>query len=366
MAASAVKGGDPKPPPAVNPTQLVAAQTQANEAAARLQQQLGMVSSSGPGGTVNYEKDAGSPSGYRQVTAFSPEQQSIYDLGARAQSGALGVANDQLGRVNTALGQNLSAPTLQSSIGPTDFTADREAITDSVFNRAKSRLDPMWQQGEDRLNTRLSNQGLGQNSTAAITAREGFGRDRNDAYEGALSSAILAGADEQNTLFNQKLAQGNFGNQTAQQNFSNQDYVRSKPIQDFATLLGLGGTASGPQPFSGATPGVAPADLMGAYGLSAQQAQNNYQAKLANQNSRNQGLAQLATAAMFASDRRVKKDMTRVSERPDGIGVWTYRYKTDTDDAPLRIGVMADEVERVIPGAVAEIDGVKHVDYGQL
>lgn len=72
--------------------------------------------------------------------------------------------------------------------------------------------------------------------------------------------------------------------------------------------------------------------------------------------------AYLGFAAM--SDRRAKKDIEKVGQREDGLNIYEFRYKTDKDDAPKRIGFMADEVERVRPEAVTVRDGVKWVDYG--
>jgi hypothetical protein len=358
----------PKAPAPVDPTVMANAQADANSRTAREQQQMNMVGSTGPGGSVKYIRDPSQPGGYSQVTELSQGQQGLYDLGLAAQTGALGIANDQLGRVGSALDRDLTPPELRRNIGPTDFTADREAVTDAVFNRARSRLDPMWGQAEDKLNTRLSNQGLGGNSSAAITAREGFGRSRNDAYDTALSSAILAGSDQQNTLFNQSLAQGNFENAASQQDFGNTALARSQPINDFSALLGMGDVMM-PQQYSGPNTSVANTDVLGAYGLNAQQQQNAYNAKMSNVNSRNSGIAQLGSAALSAaimSDMRVKKDVQRIGSA-SGHNLYVFRYRDEPESAPLRFGVMAQEVAQTRPDAVVERpDGILTVDYAKL
>lgn len=554
----------PKAPEPVDPTKTIAAQTASNEAAARLQQQLGMVGSYGPAGSVTYRADPNSPSGYSQYTELSPDQQRIYDLGNSATAGAYQTANDQIGRVNTALGQQLTPPqlmesynqgapiqtsfnrgpgqqyyfnqggnvvgsfdqggpltssfnqgapvqttfnqggdltrsfnpgqTVQGSVGPTDFSADRNAVTDSEWERARSRLDPMWNQAEDKNRLRLSNQGLSQNSTAYKNSMDDFGRSKNDAYDTALSSAIRAGSDQQQRLFDQSVQQGQFannaagqqyaqnmgsanfgneaaladynrnigaaqfanqgagqqysqnlgaaqfGNQTAgqqysqnlgaaqfgnqavgqrysqnlgaadfrnnaanttfgqnqslagfnnaasaqqagqnadaanftnaarQANFGNLAYSQNMPIQQLQALLGTG-QVSMPGAYNGATPGVSPADAMGAYSLYQQGVNNNYNARVSNTNSINQGIGQLGSAALSAlimSDRRMKRDITRVGTRPDGLGTYAYRYRHEGPDSPLRFGVMADEVQRIYPDAVKVIDGVQHVDYARI
>lgn len=358
----------PSAPPAPDPSITAKAQADANKDTAQYQQQLNMVGSSGPSGSVKYVKDPTQPSGYSQVTELNQGQQGLYDLGVAAQTGALGVANDQIGRIGTALDRELAPPELQKSVGPTDFTADREAVTDAVLNRYTSRLNPIWSQNESRLDTRLANQGLGANSTAAITAREGFGRDRNDAYDQALTSAILAGADEQNTLFNQNVTKGNFANSASQQDFQNTALARSQPINDFAALLGQGNIVL-PQQYSGPNTSVANTDVLGAYGLKAQQDMNAYNAKVGSVNSANSGVAQLGSAAIKAailSDIRMKKDIQRIGSAK-GHNLYTFRYLDEAETSPLRFGVMAQEVAETRPDAVVErADGILTVDYAKL
>ena len=66
---------------------------------------------------------------------------------------------------------------------------------------------------------------------------------------------------------------------------------------------------------------------------------------------------------MTISDLRVKKDITRISRLNNGIPVYLFRYKWSDS---LSVGVMAQDVERVIPEAVVTIDGVKAVNYSML
>lgn len=75
------------------------------------------------------------------------------------------------------------------------------------------------------------------------------------------------------------------------------------------------------------------------------------------------GLWKLATGAPIFSDRRLKRDIELVSTHPSGVSLYSFKYLHD--DTP-RIGVMADEVEKVKPEAVGERDGFKTVDYSKL
>jgi len=62
------------------------------------------------------------------------------------------------------------------------------------------------------------------------------------------------------------------------------------------------------------------------------------------------------------SDRRLKSNIERVGTHPLGIGIYDY----DIGGERQR-GVMADEVEQVLPEAVlTRPDGYKMVNYGIL
>lgn len=76
--------------------------------------------------------------------------------------------------------------------------------------------------------------------------------------------------------------------------------------------------------------------------------------------------AQLGSAALL-SERRVKRDINQIGTLPDGLGVYNFRYLWDKDDAPLHVGVMVDEVEKLRPWALGPIvDGIQTVDYSRL
>ncbi len=71
----------------------------------------------------------------------------------------------------------------------------------------------------------------------------------------------------------------------------------------------------------------------------------------------------LSIASMF-SDRRLKTDVVKVAELPDGLGVYDYRY----EGYPALVrGVMADEVAALRPWALGTpFMGYSTVNYGAL
>lgn len=64
------------------------------------------------------------------------------------------------------------------------------------------------------------------------------------------------------------------------------------------------------------------------------------------------------------SDRRLKKDATPIGYDARGNRWWSYRYLWDDADAPLRVGVMADEAPA--HAVIRHSSGFDMVDYGAL
>jgi Chaperone of endosialidase len=67
---------------------------------------------------------------------------------------------------------------------------------------------------------------------------------------------------------------------------------------------------------------------------------------------------------ILQSDRRVKTDLVRLGTFRR-LPIYAFRYVTDRLRA-WHVGVMAQDVEKMFPDAVATIAGIKHVDYGAL
>lgn len=68
--------------------------------------------------------------------------------------------------------------------------------------------------------------------------------------------------------------------------------------------------------------------------------------------------------ASIFSDRRLKRDIERVGEFPDGLGIYAYRYVMGTKHV---LGVLADEVAKLRPWALGPVRaGYATVIYGRL
>ena len=70
------------------------------------------------------------------------------------------------------------------------------------------------------------------------------------------------------------------------------------------------------------------------------------------------------------SDRSIKENIVRIGEHPLGIGLYLFDYKPEYRKVwgcGRQFGVMADEVQTVMPAAVSEhANGYKLVDYAML
>ena len=131
--------------------------------------------------------------------------------------------------VNT--GQIAAAQMPNMSVGQGE--SYQQNMQDAYWNQAKSRLDPMWQQKNDAEQTRLANMGFSGPSAGRSQYMGDLGRQENDAYGGAMNSAILNSGAEGQRRQGMDIAAGNFGNQATQQNFQNQ--LASQQAQNAAS-----------------------------------------------------------------------------------------------------------------------------------
>lgn len=77
-----------------------------------------------------------------------------------------------------------------------------------------------------------------------------------------------------------------------------------------------------------------------------------------------------ASSMMSTSDRAAKENIVRVGDHPAGFGVYLFDYKPEFRDScghGRQFGVMADEVEQIVPEAVViGENGYRAVKYDLL
>lgn len=154
-----------------------------------------------------------------QSPAATPNLQSTFNQGSPVQTGyASGGPIQSSVPFQSSVNQSMSPTSfgqgpgqIQTSLGPTDFSADRQSVVDALNSRTQPALDRQREQ----LQSQLANQGIDIGSQAWNNATDAFGRQVNDANQ----QNILAGGQEQSRLFGLDLAQGQFGNAAQQQGY---------------------------------------------------------------------------------------------------------------------------------------------------
>jgi len=150
---------------------------------------------------------------------------------------------------------------------------------------------------------------------------------------------------------------------------------RNQPLNELAAMLS-GQQVVQPSFLTPPQPTISAGDLQGAtyanyQGALQQQAMQNrnnligYQAGQAAQNAMTGGMFGLAAAGIGAmSDRRLKENIKRVGRLANGLAVYAFNYIWDL--VP-RLGVMSDEVRKVMPHAVrVHPSGYDMVDYSEV
>ncbi len=220
----------------------------------------------------------------REQGALSQQNVDRQTLANRAdQTNAFGATSDWTRNADGSWSQSSSfGGPLGSAIGnltgqigsqgalPTGMEARDQAIN-SAWQQATSRLDPMWAQRDQSLQSRLAAQGLDPTSQAAQASLGDFGRSRNDAYTSALMGAIGQGTEAGNAIFNQGVTS------------------QMLPLQQLAQIQGLGQQAAVPMAGQAQTP-----DLLGAAGQQYQADLNSNAQRQAGKNSMMGGLGSLA------------------------------------------------------------------------
>lgn len=247
----------PKPP---DPVATAQAQAGVNLSTAVTQQNLNMVDQVNPWGSVNYDqvgdtrfKDSFGNwvevPRYQQTTTFSPGQQEIFDSSQGAQQNMAAIADEQSGRVQTALSD------------PFEFT--NQDAADWSYDLASSRILPQQDRNEEALRSKLINSGL---------------RPGTAGWNAEMERLTQANSDQLNQLALTSRGQA-FGENLA---------TRNQPLNELTALLS-GSQVSNPAQMSGAAPqvGVGGVDYAGLV-------QDNYQAKVAQKNAMMGGLFGLA------------------------------------------------------------------------
>ena len=311
-------------PTAPNPASLISQQTQSNKDTAIAQANLNMIDQTDAAGNkLQYQQNGtwadGTPR-YSSTQTLGAAGQQLQGTNQGTTQNLANLANEQSGRLSGLLSS------------PIDFSAQK----DYLEGLTSGALDKTWNKQAQDFETSLVNRGIRPGSSAYQQQMNDFAVNRSDSYNSA-------NVNNYNTALQSQMA------------------LRQAPINEIMALAG-GSQLQSPQ--FGSTPqtGIGGVDTAGI-------AQQGYANQMGQYNN-NQGLlgglfsagANLLPWAL--SDRRLKRDVSRVSSLPSGLGVYEFKYLWSDD---VRTGVMADEAREMFPNAVfRRSDGFDMVDYSRI
>lgn len=159
------------PPPAPDPGVTSGNQARYNQQAAQAQMGMNMVNQVTPYGNLTYSQSGVNNDGTPRFEArvdLTPEQRSLMQQQQQLAGGFNSTAQQQLGRVNSVLGQPISL--------------NNEATESRLFELGRRRLDPALNQAWQQRESDLLNRGVTMGSEAYRDQQRQFMEGRNDAY----------------------------------------------------------------------------------------------------------------------------------------------------------------------------------------
>lgn len=180
-------GGKTKTPATPNYPQIAAQQGDINYQGAVDQFRLNNPDVYNQYGRVNNSVDPAT--GQASVeTQLSPSQQKLYDNSVNQNLAWQNRQNQAWQNYQTAVGQSGDA---------------RQQIQDALYNRAKSTLDPQYDQYQQETDAQLANEGIFRGSELFDKTQGNLARQRDAAYADARDRSILAGGQEQSRVESQ-------------------------------------------------------------------------------------------------------------------------------------------------------------------
>lgn len=329
------KPSAPKPP---DPQDTAAASSSTNVATAIANAWLGNPSETTPYGKTKvtqsgeytwkdpYTKDTYTIPLMQRDTKLSPRQEEILKQQDKASINLSELAKKQSG----FLGKYMAKP----------FEYDpgtHEGWALGLYDKLNAEKEA---QTDEALRTRLANQGI---------------KEGSEAYDRELRNLSSGTQDARNRFLLDSYGTG----------FQTAKATRDQPINEITALMS-GSQINNPQ-FQGANmPTIPTTDVAGLINTNYDQRLNRYNLMQQQRNQLMGGLFGLGSSLIMASDKRVKENI-KPAGRLMGEKIYTYDYKGKFDDGKRHVGVMAQDVEKRRPDAVATgPDGVKRVHYGRL
>lgn len=262
--------GKSKPPAPPDPKATAGAQTSTNIGTAIANNTMGMVDQITPDGSLT-----NTVSGYMDWT--DPNTGTVHKIPRYLQETKLSDTGQAIKGQTDQTQLNMAQTGAQQSGFLKDYLGeiwnpDTSAIEGRISELGSQRLDPRFAQEEDKLRTRLANQGVTAGSEAWNREMSGFGQTKNDAY----NSLALQGRGQA------------FGELQTQ---------RNQPINEIAALLS-GSQVNNPNVSMMQPQGAATTDVAGLINANYNQRLGNWQTQQANRQSLMGGLFGLGAGAL--------------------------------------------------------------------
>lgn len=357
----------PKTPKAPDPQETASAQTASNKETAYWNAVLNNINQVTPYGNITYTQngdgyDPNKPPSFTSKIELAPEQQAILDSQTRSEGALSKLGEEQIGRIRDSVSTPYSYGGIGNQVSQDDIATQQARAEEAYL----ARLNPQFQRDEEALRTRLINQGIGQGSQAYQREMDTFNQARNDAR----SQAILAGQQYGGTAQEQALQRRN-------QSIQEYDAQRNVPLNEYIGLTS-GVQVQNPQFSSQNYQGAQGVDYAGLVNQNYQNKIAQYNAKQAGSNNLTGSLFGLggsiaggfagspagsaAIAGLF-SDMRLKENIVPIGEE-NGFPIYEFNYINIPEKR--FVGVMAQDVEKIMPEAISESEGFKTVNYDMI
>lgn len=307
---------------------------------------------------------------WSQRVNLSPDQKILYDQNVNINKDLGNVAQQGVGYVSDALNKPLSFDQMYDAGDPTKIHQD---ASDAAYKNATRYMDRQFSNRQQSTENQLANQGITRGSEAWTREMQDLDQSRNEAYDSARNQAYLQGLQGANQFYNQGMG-------LRQQQIAEEQTLRQDPINMLNAVRTGQQMQVAQQPSVGtSSPGqmatVGGADMLGAAQAQGQYALDAQKQKNAAMNNTMSGLFGIGAAAAgnpaavaaMMSDRRSKQNIKLIGHGKFELPLYEFEYKPQFKIDGKHIGHMADDVEKVMPWAVVEMDnGYKGVKYGEI
>ena len=299
----------------------------------------------------------------QNVTAQQLANASAGQNNANAQTN-MGLTNAALGQ---QFGQNLQA-------GQFANTAQQQAYNQSQGAAQFQNAAQAQQYGQNLSDMQAQNTAVGQRFGMDTSNQASTNNAQLQQYNASLANANLNN-QALSQLYNQQLQSAQLSNQASNQQLAQNQAIQQNPLNILQALRTGSQLNTANLPAVGVSQPAQLANWQGADFLGAATAKGQYDQSL--YNAQAAANAQMVSAGIGAagalggagiaaatkSDRRLKKNIKRIGTHVLGIGLYTWDYLWGEPFA----GVMADEVEQVMPEAIVmHPSGFKMVNYSML